>query len=1095
MANDPVRRSTPTPDRDAASSGQAFSQTDLTQTDLPRSSDDPTSTRPIHDPTSPGPVPLKLRPLTAGEIASPNTAPIYLDEDELFEMVAADFTRRCRAGERPSVEEYVRRYPQIGELLRTLLPTIAAVEGAKSRSGHTGGGGRAVIRRMPERLGDFRLLREIGSGGMGVVYEARQESLERNVAVKVLPPQVLNDERSLRRFELEARLAAQLHHTNIVPVFGVGCDEELHYYVMQLIDGTGLDRISAAKPDRRLEPREVARIGRDAARALECAHAQGTLHRDVKPANIMLDRTGHVWITDFGLAQVLEAEDTATRSNVAGTLRYLPPERFQGISEVRGDIYCLGVTLFELATGRVPFTGISSVELMRQITETSLPRLRSVVPSLPADLDTIIAKAAAREPQHRYSTAGELADDLDRFLAGMPIRARRVSSLERMRRWCGRNRVAAAALGFAGLSLVSLTGVSVWGYWHTSRLNSDLTKSLAAQREARAAAESISATSLEALDRVFERFAPSNSLAVSFAKIDGTADGTATTAVPTVSPQIAAALEDLLPYYLKLAGERSSDPQVLRQTISARHRIGLIHARLGRFEEAREAWKLAQAEIAGPESEPALRGAPPAGGGGGASASVDPDQAKLALLAAEMLCDLGDTEMVENHFDAGRQAYGQALESLARLKPEETTFASRRTKARIHLALGTRPKGMPMAKGPGAGPGGGPPEGPPHGSQGMGPPDFGPPGGFGPPGSNPRGEGPRGEGPRGEGPPPGEMVGGGPPDRQPGGPGPGGGPRGPGPRGPGPHGPGPHSLGGPPHDRPPHDRPDFDPLRGPPPHDGRHDGPHAGPLGNVLEPLGPPLDADGPERRAHLSAALVLLEKLLVEKPKDPEVRLLMARCRHQLAAEGPAGRHMWESDDWRESIALLRGLCREFPTVPDFAYELGETLVDFHVRDISPADRKAAAAHLREAAEISDRLIVEHPQTIAYAISCVHVYHRLGTLMRDQGELKESESALKRSYDEQKRVVGQYPGMFLQAEWQARIAGNYAETLLRNEHRDQALKVVDEALKAVEPYGKIDDTKGPAGRVLNSLKQYETRIKTAPPNGGAAIAPLSWEA
>lgn len=1089
MANDPLRRLTPTTDRDSASS-----QADLTRVAPPQSSDAPTSTRPVHDPTSPGPVPLELRPLTPGEIASPNTAPIYLDEDELFEMVAADFTRRCRSRERPNVEEYVRRYPQIAELLRTLLPTIAAVEGAKSHSGHTGGG-RAVIRKMPERLGDFRLLREIGSGGMGVVYEARQESLERNVAVKVLPPQVLNDERSLKRFEQEARLAAQLHHTNIVPVFGVGCDEELHYYVMQLIDGTGLDRISAAKPERRLEPREVARIGRDAARALECAHAQGTLHRDVKPANIMLDRTGHVWITDFGLAQALEAEDTATRSHVAGTLRYLPPERFQGISEVRGDIYCLGVTLFELATGRIPFSGMSSVELMRQITESSLPRLRSVIPTLPADLDTIIAKAGAREPAHRYATARDLADDLDRFLDGLPIRARRVSSLERMRRWCLRNRVAAAALGFAGLSLVSLTAVSVWGYWHTSRLNADLTKSLAAQREARAAAESISTTSLEALDRVFERFAPSNSLAVSFAKIDGTATGTTTAAVPTVSPQIAAALEDLLPYYLKLAGERSSDPQVLRQTISARHRIGLIHARLGRFEEARDAWKLAQAEIAGPEHEPLLRGAPPVGGGAG-GAPTDPEKGRLALLAAEMLCDLGDTEMVENHHDAAQAAYGQALEALENLQPEETTFASRRTEARIHLALGTRPKGGPPPQGLGGGPGGGPgagpgfgppgglPGGPPHGPPGVGPPGMGPPG-FGPPGGGPprregQPEGRQGEGRQNDGLPAGEMVGGGPPSGVAGAFGPGG-------RGPGPRGPGPAGFGG-----PPHERPDFDPQRGPPPH---HAGPHAGPPGGPHELGGPPVDVEAPARRAHLAAAFVLLEKLTAEKPNDAEVKLLMARCRHQRAVELPAGKQMWESDDWRESIALLRGLCREFPTVPDFAYELGETLVDFHVRDIPPVDRPAAAAQLREAATISDRLLVEHPQTIAYAISNVHIYHRLGSLMRDQGDMKESESALKRSYEEQKRVVAQFPEMFLQAEWQARIAGNYAETLLRNDRREQALKVVEESVKVVEPFAKLDETKGPAGRVLNSLKQYEARIKNAPPNGGAAIAPISWEA
>ncbi|MCE9606415.1 MAG: serine/threonine protein kinase [Planctomycetia bacterium] len=955
---------------------------------------------------------------------SPDTAPIILDDDDLFEMVAADFMRRLRDDDRPTIEEYAGRYPQIAELLRTLLPTIAAVENVKVRTGYTNEGGRASLRKMPERLGDFRLLREIGSGGMGVVYEARQESLERNVAVKVLPPQVLNDERRVYRFELEARLAAQLHHTNIVPVFGVGFDEGLHYYVMQLIDGSGLDRLSAAQPDHRLDPRETARIGRDAARALECAHAQGTLHRDVKPANIMLDRAGHVWITDFGLAQALESEDTVTRTHVAGTLRYLPPERFLGISEVRGDVYCLGVTLFELATGRVPFTGMTSVELMRQITETSLPRLRSVHPLLPADLDTIIAKATAREPAHRYASAGELADDLDRFLEGMPIRARRVSSFERMRRWCLRNRVAAAALGLATASLVTLTVVSAWGYWHTSRLNQELTSSLAAQREARAAAESISATSLEALDRVFERFAPSNSLTSSFAKVDGIASdgaGASTTAVPTVSPQIAAALEDLLPYYLKLAGERGSDPQVRRQTISARHRIGLIHARLGRFTEAREAWNAAEREIAG--LVPAT--------------ADDGTRTGLALLAAEMACDLGDTERLEDRNVEARAAYTLALADLSQLSESQATFASRRTSARIHLALGTRDKGPPPSQQPHAGPG---PHGPPDGrGPHAGPPD-GPPGG---PGGK--------EGERGG---PGGRPGGGP-ER---GPPPFAGP--PHPPGPPPFGPhfGPPPFGGPPHDRMPPGPPD-----GPP-------GEHA-PSPEVDTMLS-----------AHLASAFVLLEQLAIERPADAEVRLLMARCLHQRSKAGPLGREQWESADYRQSVALLRGLCSEFPTVPDFSYELCETLVDFHVRDIPPVDRPAAAAQLREAATISDRLLREHPQTTAYAISNVHIYHRLGTLARDQGDLAESETALKRCYEEQQRIAQQFAGVYLQTEWLARISRNYAETLLRRGHPDQALTVIQATSKVVEPLLKDEALKAQATHDLDILRQFEDRLKKTPP-------------
>jgi serine/threonine protein kinase len=206
------------------------------------------------------------------------------------------------------------------------------------------------LRQRPGRLGDYRIVREIGRGGMGVVYEAVQESLGRTVALKVLLQQMLADPKRVERFEQEARIAARLHHTNIVPVFGVGFDEGLHYYVMQRIQGEGWDRRllhSATKPT----AQEAARIGRDAARALQQAHDEGTLHRDVKPGNILIDDQEHVWLTDFGLAQILESDVTAT-AHVAGTLRYLPPERLHGVSDARGDVYSLGVALFEAVGGR-----------------------------------------------------------------------------------------------------------------------------------------------------------------------------------------------------------------------------------------------------------------------------------------------------------------------------------------------------------------------------------------------------------------------------------------------------------------------------------------------------------------------------------------------------------------------------------------------------------------------------------------------------------------------------------------------------------------------------------------------------------------------
>lgn len=666
--------------------------------------------------------------------AEPTTAVPPPGSEDLFESAAADFTHRLRSGQRPTVEEYARRHPEIADLIRELLPTIAAVEQAKT-VGNTSGG-RAVQIKTPERLGDFRIVREIGAGGMGIVYEAVQESLGRNVALKVLPPQMLLDERRVRRFEQEARLAAQLHHTNIVPVFGVGHDEGLHYYVMQRIDGEGLDAAIIKQKGGKFAPQKVAEIGRAAALALQSAHRQGVLHRDVKPANILLDQSEHVWITDFGLAQALEADGVTTQAHVAGTLRYMPPERFHGISNARGDVYSLGVTLFELACGRTPFRGTSSVELMQQITAGSLPHLRSIDPAIPRDLETIVAKATAREPTGRYADAGEMADDLGRFLEGMPIRARRVSAAERAWRWCRRNRSTAAALLLALASLVSLTIVSLVNNWHTSQLNQQLAQSIDGERTARASAEATSATALQALDRVFDRFAPSSSLITAYAGSEADDDGEAGIAIPTVSPQIAAALEDLLPYYAKLAGEHGDDPAVRKQSAEAMHRVGLIHARLGRMKEAIEVWKKADGVVT------ELATAAPLSG---------PTARELRLLSVELAADLGDVDRLEDRSDEARARYLQAIARIEAIPVAERTFELRREAARAHLALGSRDGRGPPPDGAGPAPPNSPPDGfgPPR--EGLGPPNRGGPSGPGG-GPPPRPHGPGGP-PHAGGPP------------------------------------------------------------------------------------------------------------------------------------------------------------------------------------------------------------------------------------------------------------------------------------------------------------------------------------------------------
>jgi WD40 repeat protein/serine/threonine protein kinase/tetratricopeptide (TPR) repeat protein len=454
------------------------------------------------------------------------------------EELAEEFLARCRRGERPPLSEYTRRCPEHADAIRELFPALVKLEQLKPVAGDlTGAGGPAAGPHggaVLERLGDFRLLREVGRGGMGVVYEAEQISLGRHVALKVLPAQALLDPRHLLRFQREARAVARLHHTNIVPVHGVGHDDGLHYYVMQFIQGLGLDEVlgelcrlrhprGTGTPDGfRRTPRRprkavsavavaeallsgvrgapptapapaaapprsesaihlpgqcdslalsesgqaywqsVARIGIQVAEALAYAHGQGVLHRDIKPSNLLLDEQGTVWVTDFGLAKAESDEDNLTHTgDVVGTVRYLAPERFSGKGDARSDLYALGLTLYELLTLRPAFDDSDRNRLIRQVTHDEPPRPRKLNPAVPRDLETIVLKATARDPSRRYQTAAELAEDLKRFVDDKPIRARRVSGLERAWRWGRRNPavaallaalVAAVAAGFAGVT-------------------------------------------------------------------------------------------------------------------------------------------------------------------------------------------------------------------------------------------------------------------------------------------------------------------------------------------------------------------------------------------------------------------------------------------------------------------------------------------------------------------------------------------------------------------------------------------------------------------------------------------------------------------
>jgi serine/threonine protein kinase/WD40 repeat protein/tetratricopeptide (TPR) repeat protein len=493
-------------------------------------------------------------------------------------QIADEFVEAFRQGKRPSVEEFARRYPAHADEIRDMLPALVLMEKAKSADDAPGQPPPAPAASLSQ-LGDYQILREVGRGGMGVVYEAQQLSLGRHVAIKVLPAHALLDPRHLGRFQREARSAAKLHHTNIVPVFGVGEQDGLHYYVMQFIQGLSLDLVldelrrlrqprgkqapvpvaapgrPAAGPrdlsaadvarsllsgqfrpsgpagDRTAAPEEaspvasapgdltapssvhaadtsatihlpgqteastlsesgnqywqsVARVGMQVADALAHAAGQGVLHRDIKPSNLLLDDTGNVWVTDFGLAKAVSDSDNLTHTgDIVGTLRYMAPERFNGQGDLRSDIYSLGLTLYELLALRPAFDEADRNKLVRQMMQDEPVRPRKLNPAVPRDLETVVLKAIARDPAHRYQTPGEMAEDLKRFVEDRPVKARRVSDAEKFWRWCRRNPLPATLL--AGIVLVFLAGFAgVCWQWRVADAARDNEKSQRSRAEA-----------------------------------------------------------------------------------------------------------------------------------------------------------------------------------------------------------------------------------------------------------------------------------------------------------------------------------------------------------------------------------------------------------------------------------------------------------------------------------------------------------------------------------------------------------------------------------------------------------------------------------
>jgi serine/threonine protein kinase len=371
-----------------------------------------------------------------------------------------------------------------------------------------------------QRLGDFEVVRELGRGGMGVVYEARQLSLNRKVALKVLAARLGLTGKAVQRFHREAEAAARLHHTNIVPVYAVGEQDGTHFYAMELIQGPSLDHVlkqlkeaGGAPTSEETPPAQphlgqtgphvpgvssdssggltssslgsggayfdaVARMIADVADALEHAHRQGVIHRDIKPSNLLLSPDGRLSVNDFGLAQVLEQPGLTTTGDLVGTPAYMSPEQITAGRvpvDHRTDIYSLGATLYELLTLQPPFRGPSRDQVLAQIIQKDPPRPRRLKPSVPVDLETICLKCLEKDPDRRYATAQELADDLRRYVNRFAIRAKRPGPLTRLTKWVKRN----PALSVAALVILLAGGAAGYFAWHAYQ------SELRAQAEAR----------------------------------------------------------------------------------------------------------------------------------------------------------------------------------------------------------------------------------------------------------------------------------------------------------------------------------------------------------------------------------------------------------------------------------------------------------------------------------------------------------------------------------------------------------------------------------------------------------------------------------
>src|SRR5262249_4881961 len=512
------------------------------------------------------------------------------DRDLLYGEVTDAILAELHAGRNPDVAALAQRYPALAHELEAHVSQLAAILRCAFGRGESED-------QLPRLLGDFLLLREVGRGGMGIVYEAEQCSLKRRVALKVLPSAALLEPRRLERFLNEAHAAAQLQHPHIVPVFAVGCEDGLHYYAMPLIEGRSLAAViqdlrrpgDPPAPGQTAPTRSVTEVPRpdasvpfapasvrreaalkwgvQAAEALQYAHEVGVIHRDIKPANLLVDERNEIWVTDFGLARLRGESDVTATGDVVGTLRYMSPEQAlgaKGVVDHRPDISGLGATLYELLTLVPVLPGDGRAELLRRLTNEDPRPPRTLDPTVPVDLETVVLKALRKEPAERYATAQELADDLRRVLEGRPVLACRPTLRQRATKWARRH---AVGLTIAGCMLLVISTV----------LAVSTVMTVEAYREAankNAQAEARLRVTLQAVDDMYTKVAE-KWLA----------------SQPNQEPLQREFLLKALDIYEQLLREAPDDPELAFQLALAHGRVGEIRTRLMEHARAEESFR------------------------------------------------------------------------------------------------------------------------------------------------------------------------------------------------------------------------------------------------------------------------------------------------------------------------------------------------------------------------------------------------------------------------------------------------------------------------------------------------------------------------